>query len=73
MGQKCTSFLNLHTGPQHKTSQYSRAAVVSNEMRPCEREGEEGVFVDCLLLSNFFHCCVRQTVNVVLCVTSSIA
>lgn len=73
MGQQCTSFLNLHACPPNKKSQYSRVAVVSNEMRPCERGGEEGAFVDRLLLLNFFHCCVRQTVNVVLCVTSSIA
>jgi len=45
-------------------------------MRPCEssqRGVEEGAFVDCVLLPNFFHCCGRLTVNVVLCVTSSIA
>lgn len=37
-----------------------------------QRGVEGGDFVDCVLLPNFFHCCIRPTVKVVLCVTSSI-
>lgn len=74
-GQKCASFWNPHARSPHKNYQYSRQAVVRNEMWPCEssqRGVEEGAFVDCVILPNFFHCSVRLTINVV-CVTSSTA
>ncbi len=36
------------------------------------QRGVKGDFVDYVLLPKFFHCCIRPTVKVVLCVTSSI-
>lgn len=69
MGQKCTSFQNPYTCSPHKNSAVFKTGC-NKEWNgtmwgPSQRRLEEGAFVDHHLLPNFFHCCIKLTVDLV--------